>query len=110
MKFTESPAWRRISSPGLLRWHLGVYALVIGLLTLLNVYVGSGWWAFWPTLGWSALITVHFLFVKSLNTDEEWAEYRALELKMNSYDFDHIDDIKRRVVRDDPSVRPADRR
>jgi hypothetical protein len=39
--------------------HLAVFALVIALLTGVNVYTGDQWWVQWVVLGWGIGVTAH---------------------------------------------------
>jgi hypothetical protein len=42
---------------------------------------------------WGAVLGVHYLFVRSLSADEEWADRRAMRLHDQSYDVRHVDAI-----------------
>lgn len=39
--------------------HLAVFALVIALLTGVNVYTGDQWWVQWVVLGWGIGVAAH---------------------------------------------------
>ena len=39
--------------------HLASFAGVIGLLFVIDVLTGSGWWFYWPMLGWGIAVVVH---------------------------------------------------
>lgn len=93
-----------------LRRHMLAYAGLGAILLAANIYVGGGWWSFWPLSIWSIVVALHFLFVKSVNVDDSWVKERAEELHLRSYDLGHIEDIEKRVENDDASVRPADER
>jgi hypothetical protein len=79
---------------GLLRWHaLGFAAALI--LWIVAALAGLPWrLAFWPMLGWSVALLVHYLLYKSLIVDERWAAERVEELNLKSYDRGHIETIK----------------
>lgn len=91
-------------------WHAAAYGIAIGGLTVVNIYVGGGWWSFWPMCGWGMLLAMHFFYYKSVTVDEEWAQLRSDDLKVRSYDLGHIQDIAERVNERDASVRPSDER
>ena len=70
-------------------------------LTVLNVLVGSGWWAFWPLVVWGLPFTIHFLWYRSAEVDQEWVDERALDINLQSYDRSHIEAIS---VREEPGL------
>lgn len=41
--------------------HLLSYCIVIGFLFIIDVLSGTGWWFFWPMLGWGVGIAFHAL-------------------------------------------------
>ncbi len=94
----------------LYRWHVLTYSAVMSILVVANIYVGGGWWSFWPMIAWSLALSLHFFYYKSITVDEEWAQERTDDLKLRSYDLGHIQDIEDRVEKHDASVRPADER
>ena len=94
----------------LLRRHMLAYAGLGAILLVANLYLGGGWWSFWPLCVWSVVVVLHFLFVKSIGVDDSWVQERAEDLHLRSYDLGHIEDIEKRVEDDDASVRPADER
>jgi hypothetical protein len=75
------------------RRHVALFIGVNVALTVVNIFVGTGWWAFWPLAVWSAVFVVHFMRYKALTVDERWVDARAAELRIKSYDRDHIDNI-----------------
>jgi hypothetical protein len=82
-----------------LRRHGIAYLLVIGSLLAINVLTFAGrLWAFWPAFGWGVVLLVHYLFVRSIHVEDEWVEERAGDLRMKSYDFDHIHNIQGRFA------------
>jgi len=82
-------------APGLrmLRRHLLLFLGVNATLNLVNYFVGTGWWAFWPLAAWSILFMIHYLRYKAATVDEQWVDDRAAELRLKSYDRDHIEKI-----------------
>lgn len=100
----------RVTIVRLFRWHAAAYGIVIGGLTVVNIYVGGGWWSFWPMCGWGMILALHFFYYKSVTVDEQWARLRTDDLKLRSYDLGHIQDIAERVHERDASVRPSDER
>lgn len=94
----------------LYRWHVLAYSVVMSMLVVANIFVGGGWWSFWPMIAWSLVLACHFFYYKSVTVDEEWAQERTDDLKLRSYDLGHIQDIEDRVEKHDASVRPADER
>ena len=94
----------------LYRWHVLAYSVLVGGLTAINIYVGGGWWSFWPTIAWGLLLALHFFYYKSITVDEDWARERTDDLRLRSYDLSHIRDIQERVEKHDASVRPGDER
>ena len=57
---------------------------------------GKPWWAFWPLLTTGFLLALHFFAYKSFSVDDVWADERAQELNLKSYDRSHIEDLKSR--------------
>lgn len=83
------------------RWHAcGFLALNLGL-TAVNMAVGGGWWAFWPLLATGLLLLLHYMLAKASTVDERWAEERARELTIKSYDRSHIESIRERQQQSD---------
>ena len=75
------------------RRHLALYLGVNVALNVINYFVGKGWWAFWPLAAWSIVFMIHYLRYKAASVDEEWVEARTAELRLKSYDRDHIENI-----------------
>ena len=64
--------------------HLGVYAGVMILLTILNLTVaGDYFWAMWPMIGWGSAVIIHglFTFVFKSNSKSPMKE-RLIEKEM----------------------------
>lgn len=66
--------------------HLINYIGVMGLLFLIDVLTGGGWWFYWPLLGWGIGIAAHGLTVFGFKgfLGSEWEEKKTRDL-MNSY-------------------------
>jgi hypothetical protein len=90
------------------RWHLSAYCVLMGALVAVNIFVGGGWWSFWPMCVWGIVLAFHFFYYKSVTVDEMWVRERTDDLRLRSYDLSHIHDIEDRVDRGDSSVRPPD--
>lgn len=39
--------------------HAGAWAIVSLFLLLVDMFSGSGWWFYWPVLGWGVAIAFH---------------------------------------------------
>ena len=87
--------------------HLRLYLVLCGVLTLINLYTGGGWWSFAPVYGWSIVLAVHYFYVRAASVDDDWVRERTEELKIRSYDLGHITDLEQRVERQDESVHPG---
>lgn len=66
--------------------HLINYIGVMGLLFLIDVLTGGGWWFYWPLLGWGIGIAAHGLTVFGIKDflGSKWEEKKTKDL-MNSY-------------------------
>jgi hypothetical protein len=98
-------AWRGRLARGF-RWHALGFAGVNLILTAANVVAGPPWWALWPLVATAFLLAVHYFLCQALAADERWAEERALELNLKSYDRSHIEDIKSRHADAELGPRP----
>lgn len=78
------------------RTHLLAYVSVNGALFLIDLLTPGAWWFIWPMLGWGLAVVAHWLYVKCINVDDEWAEQRTQDIRLQAYDLSHIDDIKKR--------------
>jgi len=59
----------------------------------------------WPILVWGFLLFLHFMYVRSLNVDDDWASNRAADVTQHAYDSGHIDIIRKRYEDGDPAKR-----
>lgn len=89
--------------------HLLVSGALVGLLSVVNLVGGGGWWAFWPTLAAAVALGLHFLLFKTVAVDERWAAGRAEELHLKSYDRGHIQSIAERGGLTTPADRAGER-
>ncbi|GMQ76726.1 MAG: hypothetical protein BMS9Abin01_2017 [Gammaproteobacteria bacterium] len=92
------------------RIHATLFGAIIGGLTIWNIIEGGRWWSFWPTVGWGAVLAVHFFFTKSACVDDRWVEERENDLRTRSYDLSHIADLEERIASRHPSVRTPEER
>ena len=81
---------------GVLRRHLLAYAAANGVFFLIDLLTPGPWWFFWPMFGWGIAIAMHWLYVKSVNIDDGWAEERTKDIRQKAYDAGHIEDIEKR--------------
>jgi hypothetical protein len=75
------------------RRHLALFLGGNAGLSVVNYFVGTGWWAFWPLAAWSLILMIHYLRYKAATVDDGWVDERAAELRIKSYDRDHIENI-----------------
>lgn len=77
-----------------LLWHHGLLfgAAVIMLITARATFA-PGVPLFWPILIWYVIFSLHFLLVRSLTANDEWADERADKVRRHAYDFQHVKDI-----------------
>ncbi len=91
---------RARSNAGLgFRVHVVAYAIGNGLLFLIDLLTPGSWWFFWPMFGWGIGVAMHWLYVRSVNIDDEWAERRTEDIRQKAYDAGHIEDIEKRYER-----------
>ncbi|MGB5631195.1 MAG: 2TM domain-containing protein [Waterburya sp.] len=66
--------------------HLATYIGVMALLFFIDFLWGSGWWFYWPLLGWGIGIIAHAFTVFGIKgfLGSEWEEKKTRDL-MNSY-------------------------
>jgi hypothetical protein len=79
-----------------LRRHVQAYAAVTGALFLIDLLTPGSWWFLWPMSGWGVAVAAHWLYVKSVNIDEHWAQQRTEDIRLQAYDLGHIEDIAKR--------------
>ena len=82
-----------------LRRHILVYAAVIGALLLIDLLTPGPLWFLWPMFGWGFALAAHWLYVKSVNIDDDWAQRRTEDIRLQAHDLGHIEDIAKRHER-----------
>ena len=62
--------------------HLTVYAVVIGVLALIDAFTGTSWWVQWPALGWGIGVLAHAVgvFGKTPSIMSNWQARKVHEL------------------------------
>jgi hypothetical protein len=46
--------------------------------------------------GWGFALAAHWLYVKSVNIDDDWAQRRTEDIRLQAHDLGHIEDIAKR--------------
>ena len=87
-------AYYRRRPPVTLLWHHGMLyvaaaAVLVGLRVMWLPWIPL----FWPLVIWYVVFSLHFLLVRSLGANDEWADDRADKLRRHAYDFQHVKDI-----------------
>ena len=90
-----------------LRRHILAYAAVTGALFLIDLLTPGSWWFLWPTFGWGVAVAAHWLYVKSVHIDDDWAQRRTEDIRLQAYDLGHIDDIGKRHEQAEARRRPG---
>ena len=83
--------------------HFFLYVLVTVVL-LTAEFIGTSWWHFWPMMGWSILLAIHYFIASTVAIDENWVSEKAVDVRTRSYDFDHIYNIDERFEQGHDSV------
>ncbi len=96
-----------------LRRHILAYAAVIFALFLIDLLTPGSWWFLWPMFGWGVALAAHWLYVKSVHIDDDWAHQRTEDIRLQAYDLGHIEDIEKRheqaKARRRPGAGPPDK-
>ena len=96
-----------------LRRHILAYVAVNGALFLIDLLTPGPWWFLWPMFGWGVAVAAHWLYVKSVNIDDDWAQRRTEDIRLQAYDLGHIEDIEKRheqaKARRRPGAGPPDK-
>lgn len=79
-----------------LRRHILVYVTVIGALLLIDLLTPGPLWFLWPMFGWGFVLAAHWLYVKSVNIDDDWTQRRTEDIRLQAHDLGHITDIAKR--------------
>ncbi len=90
-----------------LRRHILAYAAVNGALFLIDLLTPGSWWFLWPMFGWGVALAAHWLYVKSVNIDDDWAQQRTEDIRLQAYDLGHIQDIEKRHEKAEARRRPG---
>ncbi len=87
----------------ILLWHHG---LLFGIFTVLLLIARATFAPevplFWPLLIWYIVFSLHFLLVRSLTANDDWADERADKVRRHAYDFAHVKDIYIKPITFDP--------
>ena len=84
-----------IGARGWLIRHAYALSLVLVPVWVIDFFVPGGWSSFWLTMLWFMVFAGHYFFLRALASSDDWANDRALELKVRSYDVRHIQEIER---------------
>jgi hypothetical protein len=88
-----------------LLWHHG---LLFGSFAVLLIgarsVIGPAVPLFWPLLIWYIIFSLHFLLVRSLTANDEWADERADKVRRHAYDFAHVKDIYAKPITFEPEA------
>ena len=76
--------------------HVSAFAVAAVIFLLVDLVATDGWWFFWPVLVWGFVVLLHYLYVKSISIDDDWAAERSREIRYKAYDLSHIEDIRQR--------------
>ena len=90
-----------------LRHHLVAYGCASLAFFVADSFMAGAQWFHWPVMAWGAVVGVHVLYRKCVNVDEDWAERRAIDVRLKSYDLGHItaiDDHYRKEYSREPSI------
>ncbi len=86
----------RLRAARYLRPHARAYAVAAVIFLLVDLVASEGWWFFWPVLVWGSVVFLHYMYVKSVRIDDDWAARRTREIGDRAYDLGHIEDIRKR--------------
>jgi len=91
--------------------YLHLIAFTTGVIGLgVSDYLTPGpMWFHWPVMVWGAVMGVHFLYCRSLQVaqNEQWADKRATDIRMKSYDLGHIRAIDQSSKKNNGSGSPT---
>ncbi len=90
-----------------LRRHILAYAAVNGALFLIDLLTPGSWWFLWPMFGWGVAVAAHWLYVKSVTIDDDWAQRRTEDIRLQAQDLGHIEDIETRYEQAEARRRPG---
>jgi len=87
MPSTDNGTKRRART---LRLHLIAYCCASIVFFAVDFFMVGVLWFHWPVMAWGAVAGVHVLYCKSVDVDSDWAERRAIDVRLKSYDLGHI--------------------
>jgi hypothetical protein len=97
-----------------LRPHACAYGLGSVIFLVVDLLASEGRWFYWPVLVWGFVVLLHYIYVKSVSIDTDWAARRTTEVADRAYDLSHIEDIRKRyegaAPPGDADAKPEDRR
>ena len=76
--------------------HMTAYGIVATLAAMVQIFAPVSFSLLKPMLFWAMLLIPHYLYVRAVNIDQEWADERSSTITYNATDLSHIDDIKQR--------------
>ena len=79
-----------------LPFHMTAYGVVATLAAMIQIFAPVSFSLLKPMLFWAMLLIPHYLYVRAVNIDQEWADERSSTITYNATDLSHIDDIKQR--------------
>ena len=79
--------------------HRSISIALLLILALINWIVSGTGWFFWIAITWVMILVIHFCIVRSIDVDEDWADERARDLRLKSYDYRHIDAIRSSYIK-----------
>lgn len=91
------------------RIHLLSYASINGLIFLIDLATPGSWWFVWPMLGWGIALAAHWLYVRSVNVDDQWADRRTEDLRLQALDWSHMADMEKQFGAKDSRRRLSSR-
>lgn len=90
-----------------LRRHILAYVAINGALFLIDLMTPGSWWFLWPMFGWGVAVAAHWLYVKSVNIEDDWAQRRTEDIRLQAYDLGHMEDIAKRHEKAEARRRPG---
>lgn len=78
----EKRARKRVKELRDLYTHAGIYSVIISFLFILDLITGSGFWFYWPALGWGVGLAIHavVVLVEEGIFDKSWEERKVRDL------------------------------